>query len=447
MTAPDLAPSPAMAESGSGPRARLPRQHFAGTRGLAVNGGALIANVFASGFTGLLFWVLAARVAEPEVVANGSAMVTAIIAVVSLSQQSFVFTLPSLLAVSPEPRRLAVRTYGAALALTAIAAPVYVLAGPSLASGLDYLRDWHLAVAFVAGACGWCLFSLQDAVLTGVRKGAVVLVENASWGLARLAIVAGLWATGTRLGVGWLVTSWVVPASGLVVVVSWYLFVSDRSPLATPAGTTVFDRRKLASFLGAEYAASVLSSTVQLVAVAYALTRLGAAGAAPLLAASSLVLVVEGAVASFSQALAVEAAKAGGDRSHRRNLVRVTVLFIGGVSVAAVTASALAGHEIMALLGPTYRDTGGTALAILMLCVLPRGIIVVSNADNRIRGEGGRNLLQQAVAAAVFFGLLLTGTVNTVATLAWALVAMRVVTALLALAHLRRGRLRTTSPG
>jgi hypothetical protein len=441
MTASDLAPVSPHVGSVIPPRAR----HLAGTRGLAVNGGALIANVFVSGLTGLFFWVLAARVAPPEVVGNASAMITAVMAVVSLTQQSFVLTLPSLLAVSPNPRRMASRTYALALGLTALAAPIYVLAGPVFADGLEYLRDWHIGLAFIAGACAWCVFSLQDAVLTGVRKGAVVLLENGVWGIARLAIVVAVWAAGIELGVGWLLTAWLLPAAVLVAVVTRYLFANDRSPLVAAGATRSFGRRRLLSFLGAEYASSVLGSAMQLVGGAYALTLLGAREAAPLLTAAALVLVVEGSVASFAQALAVEATKDDCDAERRRNLLRLTALFILGVSTVAVTAGFVAGDQIMGMLGPHYRETGGPALAILMLCVLPRGIIVVSNADNRLRGEGGRNLLQQGVAAATFFGLLLSGTIDSMVALAWALVAARVAASVVAAFQLRRGQLQMTT--
>jgi hypothetical protein len=420
------------------------RRRLAGTRGLAVNGGALAVNVVASGLTGLAFWILAARVASPATVSRSSTAVNAIIAVVSLSQQSFVFTLPSLLAVSPRPRRLVGGVYAVALAITALAAPLYIVVGPHLFGGLTFLRDGRLAVAFVASALVWCVFSLQDAVLTGVRRAGVVLAENTAWGLARLALVVGLWAVGVRLGVGWLVASWLVPALVLVVGVSWFLFVSPSSPLARPLGTQRFDRRRFLSFMGAEYAASVLSSIVTLVGGAFALTTFGARGAAPFVTAAALVIVVENALASFAQALAVEACRPGVDRTHRRNLLALTGGLLGAVSFVAVGGALLFGHTVMGLLGDTYRGPGGTALGIMMLCVPARAVAVVSNADNRLRGDGARNLLQQVVACVVIFGLLLSGRIDTVPALCWAVVAMRVVPALLAVHHLRAGRLRTS---
>lgn len=420
-----------------GPR----RRSLVGTRSLAVNGGALVLNVLVAGITGLGFWVLVARIASPTVVANGSAAITAVVAVVSLTQQSFVFTLPSLLSVARRPRRLVARVYGLSMALTAVAAPAYLVFGPRLASGLGFLRDGGLALAFVAGSLVWCVFTLQDAVLTGVRRGRLVLAENTGWGAARLALVVALWAGGLRLGVGWLLASWLVPATALAVAVNAWLFGSSRSSLPVAQDVQGFERRRFLSFMGTEYVASVLSSAVTLVGGAYALTTFGASASAPFMTAAALVVVVEGAVTSFAQALAVEASGKT-DPGQRRNLLVLTGAFLGGVSLFAVTVAAVGGDTVMAMLGPHYRDSGGTALAILMLCVPARSLAVVSHADNRIRGEGGRNLLQQVVACVVFFGLLATGAITTLPALSWAVVAMRAVPAVVAAQQLRRGRLR-----
>jgi O-antigen/teichoic acid export membrane protein len=415
-------------------------QHVRGARGLAVNGGALIVNVLTSGLTGLGFWVFAARVAPPHSVGEASTAISAVIAVVSLAQQSFVLTLPSLLAGSPRPRALTVSMYRAALAMTALAAPLYVLLGPVFADGLGFLREPRVAIGFVIATMVWCLFSLQDAVLTGVRKAPYVLIENTTWGCIRLAILVIAWAAGVRLGIAFLLASWILPALACVAVVSWYLFAYERSPLREAKGSRTIERRRFLSYMGAEYLSSALGSIVTLVTGAYALTTLGASAAAPLLIAASLVVVVEGALSSFAQALSVEASRDGAAH-RRRGLLGMTAIVLGGLSLAAIIGARLVGEQVMALLGPHYREAGGTALAILMLAVPARALGLVSNADNRIRGEGSRNLLQQAVACVVCFGLLASGRFTTLPALAWVMVIMRYSTAVVAGLHLSRGRL------
>lgn len=416
-------------------------RHVRGAKGLAVNGGALIVNVLASGLTGLAFWVLAARVAPPGVVAEASAAISAVLAVVGLSQQSFVLTLPALLANSPAPRQLTVSVYRAALLMTAIIAPLYVAVGPAVADGLEFLRHDRVGLALVVAALVWCIFSLQDAVLTGMRKATYVLVENTTWGVVRVAILGAMWLLGSEFTVGWLMASWVLPAAVFVAIVSSYLFGSSASPLRQATGSRNLERRRMISYMGAEYLTSVLSSAITLVTGAYALTTLGASAAAPLMIAASLVVVVEGALSSFAQALAVEASRAEGAAERRRGLLRLTAGMLGTMSIGAVAVAAVAGDQIMGLLGPHYTGTGGTALAILMLGVPARALTLVSNADNRIRGDGVRNLSQQIVTCVVCFGLLATGQFTTVASIAWVLVGMRYATAALAAAHLSKGRL------
>ena len=46
---------------------------------IEINGGALMLNVFVSGIGGFVFWIVAARAAEPAVVAQASAMITSIL--------------------------------------------------------------------------------------------------------------------------------------------------------------------------------------------------------------------------------------------------------------------------------------------------------------------------------------------------------------------------------
>src|SRR4051812_24026291 len=207
--------------------ARL-RSTFKGTRGLAINGGALMMNVFVSGIGGFAFWIIAARSADPAVVARASAMVTSIIGVTTLSQQSLVLNVPILIAGSPRPRQIAGRAYLAALAITLVTSVLYLAIATRVASGLTYLKDGRLALVFVSGAVMWSIFSLQDAVLTGVRRGRTVLLENMLWSCSRLVLVIALPLIGLEVGVGWLVGTWLIPASLLVAAISFYLFVLRR---------------------------------------------------------------------------------------------------------------------------------------------------------------------------------------------------------------------------
>src|SRR5205823_1687220 len=117
------------------------------------------------------------------------------------------------------------RAYLAALSITLVTSALFLAIGTRVASGLTYLNGTRLAAIFVFGAVMWSIFSLQDAVLTGVRRGRTVLLENMLWSSARLLLVIALPLIGLQVGVGWLVGIVLIPASVLVAVITCYLFV------------------------------------------------------------------------------------------------------------------------------------------------------------------------------------------------------------------------------
>ncbi|HEY5423201.1 MAG TPA: hypothetical protein VIK05_07020, partial [Ilumatobacteraceae bacterium] len=339
------------------------RTALKGTRGLAVNGGALMINVFVSGIGGFAFWIIAARSADPAVVARASAMVTSILGVTTLSQQSLVVNLPILIAGSPRPRRVAGHAYLAALAITVVTSSIYLAIGTRVASGLTYLSNARLAAVFILGSVMWSIFSLQDAVLTGLRRGRTVLAENTIWAGLRLVLLIALPVVGMELGVGWIVGTWLIPATLLVAVITWYLFVMSRSPLRRPRGDVRLHRRSLFAFLGVEHLGALTNGLVQIVTPAVALTALGAEAAAPFLAAYSLLVVTEVAMGTFSGAFAVEVRRKG---TASRNMIGFTCVLLGTICLLAIVGAQFFGDDFMGLFGPQYREPGGAVLAILV---------------------------------------------------------------------------------
>jgi hypothetical protein len=419
------------------------RSALEGTGGLAINGGALIVNVFVSGIGGFAFWVIAARSAEPAVVAQASAMITSMLGVTTLSQQSLVVNIPLLIAGSPRPRRLAGRAYLAALAITALSAFVYIILGPRIASGLGFLRDLRLSIVFLLCCMTWSIFSLQDAVLTGLRRSRLVLLENSTWATCRLLLVLALPLVGFELGIGWLVATWLVPASLLVVAVTYFLFVPSSAPLRVSLGSQNLHPRMLLSYMGIEYLGSLTNGLVQIVTPAVALTALGATAAAPFLAAFSLIVVTEAALGSFSGAFAVEVRRQG---RASRNLILLTCGLFGGLSLLAIVGAGFFGDDFMALFGREYREPGGAILAILVLGLPFTSIRLMASVGNRLRRAGWRNFAQQITYCIVLF--LGFGLVDghTGRSLAVCLVAARVATAAVSLQNLHRIRAMRSRP-
>ena len=142
--------------------------------------------------------------------------------------------------------------------------------------------------------------------MAGIRRGQYVLAENTVWTLCRVALVIAIPAVGMTLGVELIVATWLIPAALMVGVVSYYLFWSRNAPLAQSLGDHEFDHRKLFVHLGWEQATAFSSGLATIAMPAVALTAIGADAAAPFLAAYQFIFVSESAMASFTNAFAVE---------------------------------------------------------------------------------------------------------------------------------------------
>ena len=404
------------------PVTRAPTTVKAPAHSLIANGVPLIVNVLGAGLAGFLFWIVTARSVDPSVVAQATAMVASMFGVAQLSQQHLIANVPPLIAASPHPRRVAGRAYLLAAALTAVTAVGYVVIGPRLATGLGFLDEGNLAVLFVLGCLAWSWFSLQDAVLAGVRKGHIVLAENTAWGAARLVILMLVPVAGLELGVGWIVGSWLLPATVLVVVVSWYLFAGPHAVLRTPLGDHTLDRRTLLTYMGLEHLTAIANGIATILLPAVALSLLGAGPAAPFLTAYSFILVCENALASFAGAFAVELRRSARSAGQ---LLRVTGALLTVGSLIVIAAALAFADDLMALFGAEYREPGGAVLTVLVLGLPARSVWLIASAINRVNAAGLRNLVQQVVYTGVLVASLWIVDVHAGTTIAWCVVVAR----------------------
>jgi hypothetical protein len=386
--------------------------------GLATNGGALMANVVVAGGSGLLFWIIAAQGASPSAVAQASALITGMFGVLQIAIQMLSMNVPIMVTASPRPGWILGYAYLTATILIGIGAVVYALVAPRVASGLDFLLDPSVAVLFVLGCILWGFFSLQDSALSGIVKGHLVLVENAVWGVLRIALFVLIAVTVGTITASWILLTWLIPALFLVLVVNWYLYASRSRPMRIARGTKTRSPRSLIGHMGWETVTAFGNGGVNLVLPAIVLTAVGSDAAAPFFAAYSFVLVGENALGAFTSAYSVELSR-DGERStnHLRAL----------------------GHRLMGLLGEDYRETGGTVLIILSLGFPFRSMTLLSASVNRVAGRAWRNAAQQVTYVIVAFGFMAIFRSDSVNEFAIALVLGRMAAAAVAVWHLRGG--------
>jgi O-antigen/teichoic acid export membrane protein len=189
---------------------------------LVRNSFALILNTGLNGILGFAYWVVAARLYPPDEVGGGAAAISGLILAASIGWTGLQYALLRYLAVAgTRTVRLVIAAYVVAILVAVPAAIVFLFYAGSTPELHDVVASHLLIVGFVAGVVVWCFFSLQDAVLIGLRKSPWVPVENATYGLLKLAILVALAAAGVRWG---LLGSWVLGAAFLVVTVNVILF-------------------------------------------------------------------------------------------------------------------------------------------------------------------------------------------------------------------------------
>ena len=346
------------------PRAlRMPRLR----KGLTVNAMALMTATIGAQGLGLVFWAAAAHLAPPAAVGQASAGVAALTLLAMIAQLNltnvFVRVLP---AAGRLGERLVRRGYLVVVLLSLTAGAVYCATGLS-----DHVvpAGWRHAAQFTLAVPVLAVFALEDSVLTALRLAPWVAVENISTAVARIAVLPALAAA--PMG---MIGSWVLPAAAAAVVVNALLFAQALPAHGRGVAGTLPGRRRLLSFVAAEYAGGLCATATMQVMPLLVLARLGAAQAAyltlPWLIASGISLVMWNVAASF----VVETA---GARGHPGALLRRSLLLWAAVAASAAVVCVAGARPLLSIVGGGYAAHGVTLLRLVGLSAPFTAVVVL----------------------------------------------------------------------
>ena len=144
------------------------------------NGYLLLLSGAASAGLGIVYWLLAARSYAPELVGLNSTLLAAMLFLAGVAQLGLntvlVYFLPR---VGLGATKLVGRSYLVSLVSALGVGLIFAWGAPLWAPALTpLLAEPWLLVAFVVSVAFWCIFTLQDSVLTGLRQTTWVPVEN-----------------------------------------------------------------------------------------------------------------------------------------------------------------------------------------------------------------------------------------------------------------------------
>jgi O-antigen/teichoic acid export membrane protein len=367
------------------------------------NGYALVANVGITSVLGFVYWIIAARLYPPEHLGLGNATIALMQLLAGIAgQPSIANALTRFIPrAGDRSRRLAAVSYGIAGVVGLIVSGLYV-AATHLPLGLPELLGggWAFGVILAVSVTTWCVFSLQDAVLTGIRQAVWLPLENGIYGVAKIGLLIALASVAVQYGI---VASWIVPAILIVVPVNLFIFCvllprHARSSRAEPGGQSA---RSIARFVGGDYLGSVFAlATVDLLPL-LVVARLGAVDTGyfsiPFLIIYSLELVT----VNLGVALTVEGAM---DRSELRRHVLMVVRRMGLLVLPAVAVLLAVPGLVLSLFGAAYADNSSTLLRLLAVGVIAKAVTTLYLSLARVERKVSRIAVIEAVRLVLLLG-------------------------------------------
>jgi O-antigen/teichoic acid export membrane protein len=369
---------------------------------------SLIASTSLTAAIGVVFWAVAARIYPAAEVGRDAVLVSSLIVVSSICQLNLSGGIARFLpAIDASNRR---RTLLIAYAVSGVVAlaggALFVAFAPDVAPQLEVLRaDGRMAVAFVLSVVVWGVFALQDAVLTALRRAAIVPLKNTAFALAKLAALPALLALGSHDGI---FLAWVAPTVILVPVISWLIRRGEqqrsRSNATPPTASALPRRRVLVRFLAQDYAGYVLAEAPLTLLPLVVLSALGGRANAFFAIPFSIITSLDLLFLGISTSMTVEGAHTP---ERVRELVRLVahrflLLFVPVVAVIVVAAPLL-----LTPFGPAYVAHGAAPLRLLAAASLLRALTSIYLGVARLQTSGMRILWAQGTLSVVSLALAL----------------------------------------
>ncbi|MFH9726706.1 lipopolysaccharide biosynthesis protein [Streptomyces sp. NPDC017254] len=364
------------------------------------NAYALMLSTGVSAALGLGFWLIAARYYTEEAVGQGSAAIAAQRMLASITATTL-----SGAVVRYVPRAgratgpLVVRLYLVSTVVVTVACGVFLLTldlwGPSYAP----LGSVSAGIFFTASAVGWALLTLQDGVLTGLRRAIWVPVGNAVFSLGKLVLLVLLAAAVPVLGV---FVSWAAAIVLSVLPLGWLVFRrlipqqarADRD--REPPGMREIGRFIAGDSVGAFFSLVMISLLPVMVAV-----RFDAAHNAFFYTAYTVGGTMEFMAINMASSLTAHASHSPESLAEgvRGALRRMVLLLVPVVLVLVVFAPL-----ILSPFGQGYTDNGSTVLRLLAAAALPRVAVELYIGVLRVQGRTGMLALLQGAMCVLVLG-------------------------------------------
>ncbi|WUT87579.1 lipopolysaccharide biosynthesis protein [Streptomyces melanogenes] len=362
------------------------------------NAYALMLSTAVSAALGLGFWLVAARYYTEEAVGQGSAAIAAMRLLASITATTMI---GAVVRYVPRAGRatgpLVVRAYVASTVVVAVASTGFLFTLPLWGASYAPLGGAATGAVFVAASVAWAVLTLQDGVLTGLRKAIWVPVGNAVFSLGKLLLLAGFAAF--TLGV---FLSWAAAMVLSILPLGWLIFRRlIPAQAAADHDRPVPRMREIGRFLAGDSVGALFSlAMINLLPVMVAV-RFDAAQNGFFYIAYTVGGTMEFMAINMASSLTAHASHSP-DRladGVRGALRRMALLLVPVVVLLIVFA-----RQILAPFGADYAEHGTLVLRLLAAAALPRVAVELYIGVLRVQGRTGVLALLQGAMCTLVLG-------------------------------------------
>jgi O-antigen/teichoic acid export membrane protein len=372
------------------------REHLA--QPLFRNSYLLVLNALITTGSGMLFWVVAARLAAPEEVGVASTVFSVLFFLSVVARLGFDVTLLREVPGADPPRLalLARTAFLATGAASVLAALVFLAGAPLWTPALVPLaREPLVAAGFVLASVVWTYGMLIDSWYTAGRRVGLALAKNAAHGVLRIALLFAFLGALTAQGI--VLTMALPLALILLAAMLWGLRGVPRdpdAPLVSPAGI-----RETLAASPANYMVALSTALPLTAGSLVVLERFGAADAALfyvywMLGTAGLMVPL-----AMGRSALVEMVSAKGTTLPVRKLLLVTL--------ATVPLTVVGAWVILPIFGAHYAAAGVLPVLPYLVAALPAVLHQVRIAQFRATGQNAALLLTSSVPLLLFMAGLL----------------------------------------
>ncbi|MFF8934920.1 lipopolysaccharide biosynthesis protein [Streptomyces paradoxus] len=387
-----------------------------------------------SAVLGLGFWMVAARYYTEEAVGQGSAAIAAMRLLASITATTMIGAVVRFVPrAGRQTGRLVWGTYVASSLVVALAAAVFLLTLDAWGASYAPLGTPVAGAVFVAACVAWALLTLQDGVLTGLRKAEWVPAGNAVFSVGKLVLLVVFAGMLPVLGI---FVSWAVAIAFSTLPLGWLIFrrliprqaEADRDkevPKIKDMG-----RFLAGDSLGALFSLAMINLLPVMVAVRFSAAENGYFYVAYTVGGTMEFMAINMASSLTAHASHDPRQLADGVRGALR---RMTLLLVPVVLVLVVFAP-----YILTPFSPDYAEHGSTVLRLLALGALPRVVVELYIGVLRVQGRTGvLAALQGAMCALVLGSAAMLFTPSGIAGAGWAVLLSMTLIAVVSVAGLR----------